>query len=247
MPDKKKETLFNDDEYMRIFNRMANGMRCMLEQKDDILSLLEKYGIDQLDSYRIVELGCGYGDKLEFFLNNFLKNGTLEWYTGYDYSQVSIDRNNALYKNDSRLRFEFKDITQPETFSNINANFVYDWWGASYSGVEHSLRAAYKLLAPGGYYLLANWRGGIDVPDLMHRQTLAEIKRVRSWKSLTGLIAGTQLKIKGYTSFVEGVVFPSPEEVPEILESNDFLPIHVGTCFCEDSNLLVLAQKKYKN
>lgn len=244
MFEEKSSVLFDDDKYMRLFNTAANGLGCMLEQKKDILSLLKKHRLDQLKSYKVVELGCGYCDKLEFFRSNLFQDDRLDWFHGYDYSQVCVDRNKAYYEKDPRISFEYKDITQLDAFSELQANFVYDWWGASYSGVEQSIKVAKKLLAPGGYYLLVNWRGDINVNDAMRRQTFIEMKQIRSWKAFMGLYAATKMRIKGYNSFVEGITLPAPEDIPNMLESNDLLVIHVGTFFCFESMLLILAQKK---
>jgi SAM-dependent methyltransferase len=107
-----------------------------------------------LDTWTVLDLGCGNGKNLVYAVENFCASGI-----GYDISQTAIQQALALSqklleKNPTALHYEIRSIGQPVPLTDQSVDLIID---ATSSHCLHAsereiyLREIYRVLKPNGW------------------------------------------------------------------------------------------------
>jgi len=110
-----------------------------------------KFAQEVVDSFppnsKVLELGCGSGNDSVFFAQKGHPT------VGSDFSDVAVKQNASKYKDESNLKFQVVDMTQPFPFGNATFDVVYARLSLHYFEdlvTKKVFNEIYRVLKPGG-------------------------------------------------------------------------------------------------
>jgi len=121
------------------------------------------------DSDIVLDAGCGSG-RTTIALKRVLKRGTVIALDRFDAGYIDnggralLERNLAIAGLSDRVRIEVGDLTAmplaPESIDSIVSTHAFDHLG---SGKQAALDEAFRVLRPGGRFLMAVWTPGLSM------------------------------------------------------------------------------------
>ena len=116
----------------------------------DFGTFLKEQGSDLVG----VEMGCGKGRHVMYFA----EESYIAEMTGFDFSGVAVTEASKRAQNTPKARFIEMDATKRWDFEDSAVDFVLDSMALtdieSLEGRTAAIAEAYRILKPGGYYLL---------------------------------------------------------------------------------------------
>lgn len=127
------------------------------------------------DPRQIAELGCGGGRNVKALLERYPGAKA----TGVDYSALSVEKSREYNREEIRngrceiLEGNVADLPLPDSFFDLATAFetIYFW-----PGLEACFREVYRILRPGGVFLIVNESDGKDASGVMFEKIIEGMK-----------------------------------------------------------------------
>lgn len=116
------------------------------EDRNVLETIIFPYVLSKFDPQKILDIGR---EDYQHFYNEFFKDRTL-WTLDFDPKREEFGSNNHITDNVANLEHHFKE----NEFDFILMNGVFGWGLNSKPAVNNAFEAIYKVLKPGGIFIL---------------------------------------------------------------------------------------------
>ncbi len=143
------KSIFQNKEFASFYNEMS-GRYGQAYKRYVVTPTLFRF-IKSLKGKAVLELGCGNG----FCAQKFLRKGAKEVIL-LDISKHNLEYARQLVGENPRVRYVCQDATKKWTVRSGTVKLVYsDMMLNEVSNIRTPIREAYRVLAPGGLFLVA--------------------------------------------------------------------------------------------
>ncbi len=138
------------NEWERIYR---NNLQLSRWPWSSLVSLVNRH-CDIREGMKVLELGCGAGANIPFFVS--LKSD----YHAIEVSQTTVASLKSEYRDNASVDVKQGDFTDDISIFGPNFDLIFDRGALtlnSTEGIERVLKQVYKALKPGGIYIGIDW------------------------------------------------------------------------------------------